>query len=308
MRGESARGRSTAARSRFDPRAGSTWGRWSAPARAAVAAALLLAASTAAAQSCRSLAATNMVFTNYTPFGPGVAATTTITYSCPPPIDAAWISISAPRTMTAGGNALAFDLYQDPNHTAVWTSTPPVVVRASKNGSVTVYGFLPGGQNAPAGTYAAALTVSIYTWNTGNLTDTATLNVSTSGFVPTCTIGAGTVAFGAYDPLGVNATNPLDAQGSFQVACTRNTPYTVGLGLGSNAAGTTRRMANGAQRLQYELYTSASRTAVWSTATTVGGTAASISPITLTVYGRVPAGQNVAAGTYSDTVLETINF
>ena len=46
-----------------------------------------------------------------------------------------------------------------------------------------------------------------------------------------------------------------------------------------------------------------------------GGTAASDVPHTgtgtetsLTVYGRIPAGQNVPAGSYSDTVVATVTF
>jgi spore coat protein U-like protein len=125
---------------------------------------------------------------------------------------------------------------------------------------------------------------------------------------PACTIGAGALAFGGYDPIGANATAPLDAQGSFQVACTRNTVYAVALGPGSFAAGATRQMANGAQRLAYELYSDPGRTAPWSGASTVAGTAASILPVTLTVYGRIPAGQGVSPGSYADTVQSTINF
>jgi spore coat protein U-like protein len=31
-------------------------------------------------------------------------------------------------------------------------------------------------------------------------------------------------------------------------------------------------------------------------------------PVTYTVYGRVAAGANVPAGSYSDTVVATVNF
>ncbi len=67
-------------------------------------------------------------------------------------------------------------------------------------------------------------------------------------------------------------------------------------------------MASGAQRLRYELFSDPARTAVWNTTSTVGGTATSIQPIPLTVYGRVPAGQGVGVGSYADAVQSTINF
>ena len=276
-------------------------------AKLAAAMALAAWAPSAAAQSCHGLAATNLVFTNYTPFGPGVAATATITYNCPPPLTQAWIAISTPRTMNAGGNSLQFEVYGDATHLAVWPDAPPQLVPASKSGSVTIYGFLPP-QDAAAGSYAGTLTVSIYTGTTQNQTATATLAVSTSNFVNTCIIGAGTLAFGTYDPLGANAAGPLDAQGTIQIACTRATSYAVGLGAGNFASGTTRQMASGAQRLPYELYTDAGRGTVWNGTSTVSGTAPSTSPITLTVYGRIAGGQTAGAGSYSDTVQSTINF
>jgi spore coat protein U-like protein len=35
---------------------------------------------------------------------------------------------------------------------------------------------------------------------------------------------------------------------------------------------------------------------------------ASGKPVTVTVFGRIPAGQDVAAGIYSDTIIVTIQF
>lgn len=126
-----------------------------------------------------------------------------------------------------------------------------------------------------------------------------------------CVITAGSVAFGNYDPVGVNSVTPLDQTGTFTVACTKNTGYTVSLGLGGNASGTTRRMTSGGATpdfLSYELYLDSTRTSVWDTTNMYSGTAASITPVTLTVYGRVPAAQNVADGAYADTVVSTVNF
>jgi spore coat protein U-like protein len=31
-------------------------------------------------------------------------------------------------------------------------------------------------------------------------------------------------------------------------------------------------------------------------------------PVSVTVYGQIPAGQDVSAGTFSDTISATINF
>jgi spore coat protein U-like protein len=139
---------------------------------------------------------------------------------------------------------------------------------------------------------------------TGAVAVTATVGKS-------CVVTAGTVAFGAYDPVGVNAATPLDQTGTFTVACTKNTAYTIALGTGNYASGTNRRMSSGGgspDYLTYELYLDSARTTVWNSTNTSGGSASNVFAIPLTVYGRVTAGQNVGAGSYTDSVVSTVNF
>jgi spore coat protein U-like protein len=47
---------------------------------------------------------------------------------------------------------------------------------------------------------------------------------------------------------------------------------------------------------------------VWNSTAPVAYTAVSKAASSLTVYGRVAAGQDVPAGSYSDTVIATITF
>ena len=62
---------------------------------------------------------------------------------------------------------------------------------------------------------------------------TATSNLSVTASVSAnCTISTSAVAFGAYDPLGTNATNPLNGTGSVSVTCTNGASTTVTLGQG----------------------------------------------------------------------------
>jgi spore coat protein U-like protein len=275
--------------------------------RACAAVALALWARAALpAPSCTIDEPTEMVFTGYTPFGPGVSATATMGYRCPKPVGNVWIGISAPRAMTSGADSLELELYQSPYPGALWSDQPPVAVPTTTKGSVTVYGFLPP-QDAAAGDYRGTFLVTIYTGTPQTVSDTATLAASAS-VASACTIGAGTLAFGSYDPVGAHAASPLDGQGTIQIACTRATSYAVGLGAGSFPSGATRQMANGAGRLQYELYADPGRTAVWNATGTVGGTAASTAPVWLVVHGRVPGGQAAPAGAYLDTVISTIDF
>lgn len=142
---------------------------------------------------------------------------------------------------------------------------------------------------------------------------TATANLSVSANVNArCSISApSTLAFGVYDPVVDHVSADLDADTSVTVACTKNSPGVwVGLDLGANASGSTRRMASGAERLAYELYSDAGRTTVWGSvlASGVSYTPTSKDPVNISVYGRVPAGQDVGVGSYSDSVTATINF
>ena len=141
-------------------------------------------------------------------------------------------------------------------------------------------------------------------------TRNADLNVS-ADVVGNCTITTNPIAFGNYDPIGTEATTDLDNTGSVVVTCTRGAGVSIDLGLGDNASGAQRRMKNGvANFLNYELYKDNGRTSVWGTAANglAIAPAPSIAARTYTVYGRVPAGQDIPAGAYTDKVVATINY
>jgi len=127
-----------------------------------------------------------------------------------------------------------------------------------------------------------------------------------------CSITTAPVAFGTYDSVAVNATTPLDGIGTVTVTCTKGAPAKVGLGVGSNAQGTTRRMSQGAAAyLTYELYKDTARATVWGdTADTALDipAAPNRNPRSFTVYGRVAQAQDAVVGTYIDTVVATVNF
>jgi spore coat protein U-like protein len=140
----------------------------------------------------------------------------------------------------------------------------------------------------------------------------ATLSISAT-VSKNCTISTAPVAFGAYDSVGPNATAPRDGTGTVTVTCTKGAVAKVGLNAGSNAgAGTTRRMAgSAAEFLTYELYKDAAHATVWgNTASDSLEVPAAVNqnPQNFTVYGRVPQNQTAAVGSYTDTVLATVNF
>ena len=129
----------------------------------------------------------------------------------------------------------------------------------------------------------------------------------TANVASNCVMTAGSVAFGAYDPLVAHASAHLDQTGSVSVACVKGTVATVALGDGANYS-SGRRMTNGTDFLAYDLYTTAGRTTVWDTTNLVGYTAATKASTSLTIYGRVPSNQDVAAGSYTDTVVAQAEF
>ncbi|WP_395331235.1 spore coat U domain-containing protein [Novosphingobium sp. BL-8H] len=127
---------------------------------------------------------------------------------------------------------------------------------------------------------------------------------------PSCTVTATGLAFGNYNPL---SSTPLDATSTITVNCTTGTVYTVGLNAGttSGATVTTRQMLLSANALNYTLYRDSGRTNNWGNTPgtdTPGSVTATTAAGTLTVYGRIPALQNVPAGSYTDTVTVTVNY
>ena len=141
---------------------------------------------------------------------------------------------------------------------------------------------------------------------------TAAANLAVSATVTNnCTISTAALAFGTYDPVVTHASTDLDGTGTVTVACTKGSTATVGLGLGANASGTTRRLTDGSSNyLTYELYQNAGRTTLWGTGADLLSPVAAPSKAArnFSVYGRVASNQDVSAGSYTDTVVATVNF
>ncbi|MGD9765286.1 MAG: spore coat U domain-containing protein [Candidatus Binatia bacterium] len=146
--------------------------------------------------------------------------------------------------------------------------------------------------------------------------DSQSANLGVSASVSNnCTISTVAVAFGPYDPIVTNKTTPLDdSTGTVTITCTQGTTATIALDEGANnasATGTTRALTDGSSNyLNYELYQDSSHTTVWNDTTNLlePPAAPSSAARNFTVYGRIPAGQDVPEGTYNDTVVATVNF
>jgi spore coat protein U-like protein len=124
-----------------------------------------------------------------------------------------------------------------------------------------------------------------------------------------CEVIAEDLDFGSYDAA---SSSPTDAQSDIEVTCTPGTTYDIGLnaGTGTGATVTDRSMLNRTVELDYALYSDAARTTNWGETVgidTVAGTGDG-TPIDHNVYGRIAAGQFVAAGSYSDTINVSVTY
>ncbi len=120
-----------------------------------------------------------------------------------------------------------------------------------------------------------------------------------------CTVSASGVVFGSYDVFNPGA---LDGAGNINVSCDPVTGFTVKLSSGGGSYAQ-REMTGTSGVLDYNLYTNASRSIVWGDGT--GGTSVGGGTgdnVNLPVYGRIPAGQNLPAGSYGDTIVVTVEF
>jgi spore coat protein U-like protein len=129
-----------------------------------------------------------------------------------------------------------------------------------------------------------------------------------------CTVSSTGVAFGAYNPQSGTAD---DSTGTINVDC-HPSDHSVDIEIGAGLYGTiaTRRMSSGAATLNYNLYTTTTRNIIWGDGTqgsvtqtlTGGSVSGGTRTFSAVVYGRIPALQNVPAGTYNDTLIVTITF
>jgi spore coat protein U-like protein len=143
-------------------------------------------------------------------------------------------------------------------------------------------------------------------WATGQTQQTATMQV-TATVNDNCTVSTSDLAFGAYSGAQLDSTATIIA------TCTNLTGYSIGLNAGVVGASTTSRQMSGpgTDRLNYGLYHEAGRTTNWDDiggANPLSGQVGTGAAQNITVYGRIPAGQFVQAGSYSDTIQVTLQY
>jgi spore coat protein U-like protein len=135
-----------------------------------------------------------------------------------------------------------------------------------------------------------------------------------------CSVSAGSIAFGVYNPLNAGADT---STGTLRITCTGSgtgsKSETAGLTVSTGLSGTyaSRHMVSGVNTLNYNIYWSTAYNQVMGDGSG-GSFAGSAGPFTVpaggsnfatgTMYGMIPAGQDVAAGSYADTLVVTVDF
>lgn len=141
-------------------------------------------------------------------------------------------------------------------------------------------------------------------------TTSSTMSV-TATVTANCVVSTSALAFGNVNTI--SGTN-VNGTGGLTITCANGTPWSAaaGVGAGSGASYTNRRMTSGANLLNYNIYTTVARTTVWGNGTggtaAIAGTGSGVAQA-VTVYGRVASGQTgVPAGAYADTVAVTVTY
>jgi spore coat protein U-like protein len=128
-----------------------------------------------------------------------------------------------------------------------------------------------------------------------------------------CTvINTSSVRFGSYD---VFDNQPLDSTGNLEFRCTQvaaGDMLSIQLNRGESNSFLPRAMMHRGMRFEYNLYLDAARTIVWGDGTS-GTSAYTARPIegqtiSVPIYGRIPPRQNVAIGSYSDSIVLTVLY
>jgi len=127
-----------------------------------------------------------------------------------------------------------------------------------------------------------------------------------------CTISTVGVNFGNYNVFSAGA---LTANGTVTYRClgVGGTSITIDLSLGSAPSFNPRTMLRSGEALSYNLYLDPAATQIWGNGT---GGSQRYGPLVpqnnqttdVTIFGRIPPGQDVTIGTYTDTIVATINF
>jgi spore coat protein U-like protein len=215
------------------------------------------------------------------------------------------------RQMRRGTASLNYQIFREASASSAWCEggsrldiTLNFASGATQTASYTMYGQVGSGQNPTFGSYTDSLSVVLKRGGGTLASTTASISGSVS---PICSVSAGSLGFGTYSAAAATL-----GVASISVNCSNGGAYQVSLESGQYSTGSTRRMAGpGGNFLNYELYSNSGRSIAWGNGTAFGGQVSgtgSGSAQSLVVYGRIPASQLSTPGSYSDSVIVTVEY
>lgn len=234
-------------------------------------------------------------------------------------------SVFTPRIMNNGSTTLNYNIYTTSTLATIWadgTNGSQVVGPLTCTGASspcivatqTMYGQIPLGQGFLSTNFVSNVPFTIATNALGSaVVGSGNFNV-TAESTPTCTISSNNVNLGTY-----TGSANLDGSGSLVISCSSASTYAVTLqpsNPGSNTTGA-GLLKNGNNSLSYQLYRPATNSVnascaystTWGFSNPFSLNVTSINtPLLYNICVRIPAGQNVMSGVYTDNVIATITF
>jgi spore coat protein U-like protein len=131
-----------------------------------------------------------------------------------------------------------------------------------------------------------------------------------------CEVSTSGTPFGSFDVI---SDQTRDTLASITISCTgkmgESANYTIALSQGTETS-VNRAMRSGTSLLRYDLYSDSARRQIWGdgtsgSSTVSGSLTISASPTrrVLTIYGRIPNGQQLAqAGAYLDSISVLVSY
>ncbi len=296
----------------------------------------MLVCANANAQTCTATVTLNFGTVNLTAGG-AIPTSSILTVNCigtPGQTVRACPGIDETRQMTRSGasGTMDYQLYTDVSHLDAWgavggaTAPPPVDVIIDGGGSGgstrNIYGLILTGQTTvptdnahpfynatPAVTVASADATGDPTCGAigGTNANSGTASIAAT-YPPTCSVSANPLAFGniASSLSGVSASTSIDT------TCSAATPYTIAINGGLTGATdpAARQMQKASDTLTYGIYSNANHTQLWGETAGVDtvGNSGTGSTQSIPVYGRVQPQPTPPTGTYTDTVVVTVNY
>ena len=113
----------------------------------------------------------------------------------------------------------------------------------------------------------------------------------------------GDVAFGTYD---VYSHAPRHAAMRIRVDCPGGTAPQIAISRGNSPTYAARELRSGREALRYNLFVDPGHRVVWGDGTEGTRMPVASGNADVTVYGQIAPGQDVAPGTYTDTLVVTV--